>query len=116
MYQTSQGREFLLSLEQDAAWISAQVLPFLANGGKEGDGKEPEKSQLAARIIEVRRRDHDGRSGSSHRVREACLVSRGVLLSSELPVGVSGRVRRGFGRPDAEESDPPAVLHHSPLR
>lgn len=57
MYQTSQGREFLLSLEQDAAWISARVMPFLANGREEGDGKEPEKIQLAARVIEVRRRD-----------------------------------------------------------
>ncbi|XP_056869184.1 condensin-2 complex subunit G2 isoform X1 [Takifugu flavidus] len=51
-HSTSQGREYLLSLEQDAAWISARVLPFLANGSEEGDGKDPEKSQLAARVIE----------------------------------------------------------------
>lgn len=58
--QTSPGREYLLSLEQDAAWISARVLPFLAKGSEEGDGNDPEKSQLAARVIEVRRRDHIG--------------------------------------------------------
>lgn len=58
MYQTPQGREYLLSLEQDAAWISARVLPFLAKGAEEGDGNDPEKSRLAARIIEVRRRGH----------------------------------------------------------
>lgn len=43
-------------------------------------------------------------------------VSRGFFLSSEFPGGVSGRFPRRFGRQDADESDPSAVLRHPPLR
>lgn len=58
-FQASEGREYLRSLEQDAAWISARVLPFLAEASRE-DGEEdgPETRQLAARIVEVRTPDH----------------------------------------------------------
>lgn len=38
------------------------------------------------------------------------------FLCSEFPAAVSGRFPRRFVRPDAEESDPPAVLRHPPLR
>lgn len=51
VYQASEGREYLLSLEQDAVWLSERVLPFLAESSGEGD---PEKCLLAARIVEVR--------------------------------------------------------------
>lgn len=54
VYQASEGREYLLSLEQDAAWISSRVLPFLAEGSREeADEEGPGTSQLAARIVEV---------------------------------------------------------------
>lgn len=52
VYQASEGREYLLSLEQDAAWISERVLPFLSESSGEED---QEKCLLAARIVEVRR-------------------------------------------------------------
>lgn len=51
LLQASEGREHLLALEQDAAWVSARVLPFLAEGSREDGGEE---GRLAARIVEVR--------------------------------------------------------------
>lgn len=52
--QSSEGREYLLSLEHVAAWVAERVLPFLAERPNDGDDEDMEKSQLlAARIIEV---------------------------------------------------------------
>uniref|UniRef100_H3CJY7 Non-SMC condensin II complex, subunit G2 n=1 Tax=Tetraodon nigroviridis TaxID=99883 RepID=H3CJY7_TETNG len=53
-HSASEGRDYLLSLEQDAAWVSARVLPFLAEGsGEKSDEEGLETCQLAARIVEA---------------------------------------------------------------
>lgn len=53
--QSSEGREYLLSLEHVAAWVADRVLPFLAKPPNDsGDDEDAEKSQpLAAQITEV---------------------------------------------------------------
>ncbi|XP_039983579.1 condensin-2 complex subunit G2 isoform X2 [Xiphias gladius] len=51
-HKASQGRDYLLSLEHMAAWVTERVLPFLAKCATE-DGQDSEKSQpLAAQITE----------------------------------------------------------------
>ncbi|KAK2859568.1 hypothetical protein Q5P01_004188 [Channa striata] len=46
-HSSSEGRDYLLSLEHVAAWVAEQVLPFLAKCTN-GDGDHLEKSQLLA--------------------------------------------------------------------
>ncbi|XP_045929884.1 condensin-2 complex subunit G2 isoform X1 [Micropterus dolomieu] len=52
-HNSSEGRDYLLSLEHVAAWVAERVLPFLARRTSDGDGKESEESHpLAAQITE----------------------------------------------------------------
>lgn len=55
LLQSSEGREYLLSLEHVAAWVAERVLPFLVKRPKDGvDEEDQEKSwSLAAQITEV---------------------------------------------------------------
>lgn len=51
--QSSEGRDYLLSLENMAAWVAERVLPFLAKSTTD-DGQDSEKPlPLAAQITEV---------------------------------------------------------------
>lgn len=61
LFQSSEGREYLLSLEHVAAWVAERVLPFLVKRPKEGvDEEEQEKScSLAAQITEVSSHDSE---------------------------------------------------------
>lgn len=55
LFQLSDGRDYLLSLEHVAAWVADRVLPFLAKRSDD-DSEDSEKSQpqpLAAEITEV---------------------------------------------------------------
>ncbi|XP_029934938.1 condensin-2 complex subunit G2 [Myripristis murdjan] len=49
-HNSSEGRDYLLSLENEAAWVAERVLPFLANRSDD-DGAESETSQSLAREI-----------------------------------------------------------------
>ncbi len=55
--QSSEGRDYLLSLEHVAAWVAERVLPFLSkrpNNEDEEEEKDMERSRpLAAQITEV---------------------------------------------------------------
>nr|XP_046227928.1 condensin-2 complex subunit G2 isoform X2 [Scatophagus argus] len=52
-HNSSQGRDYLLSLEHVAAWVAERVLPFLAKRPDDDDDDDLEKSQpLAAQITE----------------------------------------------------------------
>uniref|UniRef100_UPI0037E89E00 condensin-2 complex subunit G2 n=1 Tax=Semicossyphus pulcher TaxID=241346 RepID=UPI0037E89E00 len=52
-HNSSEGRDYLLSLEHVAAWVAERVLPFLAKPINSDDNEESEKSQpLAAQITE----------------------------------------------------------------
>ncbi|XP_077591805.1 condensin-2 complex subunit G2 [Stigmatopora nigra] len=52
--ETSQGREYLLSLEGTAMWVREKVLPFLAGACQKDGEDEGEKSRtLAAEIIKT---------------------------------------------------------------
>ncbi|KAK5849561.1 hypothetical protein PBY51_013887 [Eleginops maclovinus] len=50
---TSEGRDYLLSLEHVAAWVAERVLPFLTKPTKDAEEEEEERSPpLAAQITE----------------------------------------------------------------
>lgn len=53
LFQFPEGRYYLLSLEQVAAWISDQVLSFLTKCTND-DSEDSEKQPLAAQITEVK--------------------------------------------------------------
>lgn len=55
LFQSPEGREYLLSVEHVAAWVAERVLPFLVKRPKEGvDEEDQEKPwSLAAQITEV---------------------------------------------------------------
>uniref|UniRef100_A0A8C9YYH8 Non-SMC condensin II complex, subunit G2 n=1 Tax=Sander lucioperca TaxID=283035 RepID=A0A8C9YYH8_SANLU len=52
-WRSSEGREYLLSLEHVAAWVAERVLPFLAKRTNDDDDDESEKSQPLASFLTV---------------------------------------------------------------
>ncbi|XP_034717878.1 condensin-2 complex subunit G2 isoform X2 [Etheostoma cragini] len=51
-HNSSEGREYMLSLEHVAAWLAERVLPFLAKRTNNGDDESEKSLPLAAQITE----------------------------------------------------------------
>ncbi|XP_071768198.2 condensin-2 complex subunit G2 [Centroberyx gerrardi] len=51
-HNSSEGRDYLLSLEHVAAWVAEAVLPFLANRSDDDDAESEKPQELARQITE----------------------------------------------------------------
>lgn len=52
-FQSSEGREYLVSLEHTAVWVAERVLPFLVQNSSDGEEDLEKTRPLAAQITEV---------------------------------------------------------------
>lgn len=52
-FQSSEGREYLISLENTAAWVAERVLPFLVQSSSDDEEDQEKTRPLAAQITEV---------------------------------------------------------------